>query len=69
VLEGAGLDAAGLDVGVDVGLLEADDPTEAVGGELMKRYNVRGVTPRRRAAALVDSQTMSPLLVTVSLIA
>ena len=34
VLEGAGLDPAGLDERVDIGLLQPDDPAESVGRQL-----------------------------------
>ena len=34
MLEGAGFDLAGVDVGIDVGLLESNDSPESVGSEL-----------------------------------
>lgn len=59
MLEGAGRDAAGLDERIDVVLLEADDATEAVAGDLAlidEAVQRAGVMPRNLAASAVLSQ-------------
>ena len=57
VCEGAGLDAAMLDVGVDVGASQPDDPADLVRGQLaavdnpVEGYKSDPQTPRRRRSA------------------